>query len=74
MNLFKGLLFLHGHFATTEFAEDSRPDGRTEYGAATAAREFVPELGNRAASTRWFDRWARTRPARESVPTPEGCG
>lgn len=70
MNLFKGLLFLHGHFTTAEFAEDSR----TEYGAATAAREFVPELGNRAASARWFDRWARTSPASECEPTTEGCG
>ncbi|HEY0502419.1 MAG TPA: hypothetical protein VGD42_02895 [Lysobacter sp.] len=69
MNLFKGLLFLHGHFTTSEFAEDSKP----EYGAATADREFAPKLGNRAASARWFDRFGVT-PITECVPSPDGCG
>jgi len=70
MNLFKGLLFLHGHLTTTEFAEDSTP----QYGAATAARELAPELGNRAASAKWFNRWVRTTPVSECVPNAGGCG
>jgi len=49
MNIFKGLLFLHGHLTTDEFVDDDK-----HYGAATAAREFAPELGNRAASAKWF--------------------
>lgn len=49
LDLFKGLLFLHGHFATPEFLDDT-----PHFGAATAADDFAPPLGNAAASQRWF--------------------
>lgn len=51
MNLFKGLLFLHGHL-TTEHRADTT--ARLEYGARTAAAEIAPELGNRVLSRQWF--------------------
>ena len=49
MNLFKGLLFLEGHVTRPEFVDDE-----PRYGAATAIRDFGKELGNHAASERWF--------------------
>jgi hypothetical protein len=51
MNLFKGLLFLHGHLASDDRAEAT---SRLEYGAHTAADEIAPELGNRVLSRQWF--------------------
>ena len=51
MNLFKGLLYLQDQTAAPEFVDDE-----PHYGAATAVGKFGPELGNRAASERWFGR------------------
>ncbi|WP_159016934.1 hypothetical protein [Cognatiluteimonas profundi] len=51
MNLFKGLLFLHGHLTTVERTEAT---AREEYGARTAAAEIAPALGNRVLSRQWF--------------------
>ncbi len=56
MNMFKGLLFLHGHFTRPEDLDDAPVVGRIEYGAHTAAADFVRPLGNRAASAGRFGR------------------
>jgi hypothetical protein len=50
MNIFKGLLFLHGHVLDLDL--DDAP--RREYGARTAADEIAPPLGNRVLSREWF--------------------
>jgi hypothetical protein len=55
MNLFKGLMFLDGHFTRPEDLEEPR----AEYGAHTAATDFGPTLGNRAASASWLARQGR---------------
>ena len=55
MNLFKGLMFLDGHFTRPEDLEEPR----AEYGAHTAAADFGPTLGNRAASAGWLARQGR---------------
>lgn len=63
MNMFKGLLFLDGHFTRVEDL-DHAP--RAEYGARTAAADFAAPLGNRAASAAWFTR-VLGRPARAQI-------
>ena len=71
MNIFKGLLFLHGHIIDLE--QDDAP--RREYGARTAADEIAPPLGNRVLSREWFgttSTTARSLPAAECVVG--GCG
>ena len=55
MNMFKGLMFLDGHFTRPEDLEEAR----AEYGAHTAAADFGPTLGNRAASASWLARQGR---------------
>ena len=56
MNIYKGLLFLHGY--VSEFKPD---DGaRLEYGARTATDEIPPPLGNRVLSRQWFGTGAQT--------------
>jgi hypothetical protein len=52
MNLFKGLLFLHGHLTPDAARTQAAP--RLEFGAHTAAAEIAPELGNRVLSRQWF--------------------
>ncbi len=72
MNMFKGLLFLQGHFTRPEDLDDVPANGRTEYGAHTAANDFARPLGNRAASAAWFGRDPGTSPQvashRRSLP------
>lgn len=63
MNMFKGLLFLDGHFTRAEDLDDAP---RVEYGARTAAADFAAPLGNRAASAAWFTR-VLGRPARTQI-------
>ena len=48
MNIYKDLLFLHGHIL--------KPDdgARLEYGAHTATEEIAPPLGNRVLTRQWF--------------------
>lgn len=75
MNIFKGLLFLHGHVnpASIDDFIDAQP--RHRYGAGTAAQEIAPALGNRAASRRWFG--DNTEPASRFPETgcvAGGCG
>ena len=55
MNMFKGLMFLDGHFTRPEDLEEPR----AEYGAHTAAADFGRTLGNRAASASWLARQGR---------------
>lgn len=52
MNLFKGLMFLHGHFTRLEDLAETvvQPSEQGEEAGFGAA------LGNRAASRRWFAR------------------
>jgi hypothetical protein len=72
MNLFKGLLFLHGHLIT-----DERPDAtaRHEYGAHTAAAEIAPALGNRVLSRQWFGGGANDSDSLQEVGcVVGGCG
>ena len=71
MNIYKGLLFLHGY--VSEFKPD---DGaRLEYGARTATDEIAPPLGNRVLSRQWFGANAS---ARDALPdggcVVGGCG
>lgn len=54
MNIFKGLLFLHGYVNPADFADMLNVEPRRHFGAGTAAQEFVAPLGNRAESRRWF--------------------
>ena len=71
MNIYKGLLFLHGY--VSELKQDDA--ARLEYGARTAADELAPPLGNRVLSRRWFGPRAR---ASEQLPevgcVVGGCG
>ena len=75
MNIFKGLLFLHGHIDNVEFGDFTDVTVRRDYGAHTAARELAPPLGNQALSRRWFGAAAQSRP---QVPDAGcivgGCG
>ncbi len=50
MNIYKGLLFLHGYVSELKPEDVARP----EYGARTATDEIAPPLGNRVLSRRWF--------------------
>ena len=54
MNIFKGLLFLHGYVDPADYQAERDALVRRQFGAGTAASEFVPPLGNRAASRRAF--------------------
>jgi hypothetical protein len=54
MNIFKGLLFLHGYINPADYQAELDDPLRRQFGARTAASEFVPPLGNRAASRRAF--------------------
>ena len=75
MNIFKGLLFLHGYANPADYQAELDDQVRRQFGARTAARDFVPPLGNRAAADRAF----RTLSNR-AVQLPEtgcvagGCG
>lgn len=54
MNIFKGLLFLHGYANPADYQAELDDQLRRQFGARTAARDFVAPLGNRAASERRF--------------------
>ena len=75
MNIFKGLLFLHGYANPADYQAELDDQVRQQFGAGTAARDFAAPLGNRAAS----ERALRTSSAR-AVRLPEagcvagGCG
>jgi hypothetical protein len=75
MNIFKGLLFLHGYANPADYQAELDDQVRRQFGAGTAASEFVAPLGNRAASQRTF----RT-PSHRAAPLPDagcvvgGCG
>jgi hypothetical protein len=65
MNIFKGLLFLHGHINPADYADFADGEPRREYGARTAADDLAAPLGNRAASSSWL--------GRAGAETPQGC-
>ena len=75
MNIFKGLLFLHGYINPADYQAELDDQIRRQFGAATAASEFVPPLGNRVAAQRAFG-----TSSRQMAPLPEagcvagGCG
>lgn len=77
MDIFKGLLFLHGHINPADAADFIEPaaQARREYGARTAATDLAPPLGNRGLSRQWFG-----RESRDPAPLPPvgcvagGCG
>jgi hypothetical protein len=54
MNIFKGLLFLHGYTSPADYRAELDDQIRRQFGARTAAGDFVAPLGNRAASARSF--------------------
>lgn len=67
MNQFQGLMFLQGYFTRPADLEPAR----TQYGARTAANDFAPALGNRAAAEAWLARGGReptAAPAPNAVP------
>lgn len=55
MNQFKGPMFLQAHYTQA----DASDTARTQYGARTAANDFAPALGNRAAAAPWRSRAGR---------------
>jgi hypothetical protein len=71
MNIYKGLLFLHGY--VTDVPQDE--PARREYGARTAADDIAPPLGNRVLSRQWFGAGAE---AADKLPevgcVVGGCG
>ena len=77
MDIFKGLLFFHGHLTTLDAGDyaDTPVLARRQYGAHTAADDFAPPLGNRVVS-RGGSRVAT--PARQRLPelgcVAGGCG
>jgi len=71
MNIFKGLLFLHGY--ATDLTQDDA--ARLEYGARTAAAEIAPPLGNRVLSRQWFGAGAQaSHQLPEAGCVVGGCG
>ncbi|MFL6592784.1 MAG: hypothetical protein ACJ8GK_08785 [Luteimonas sp.] len=69
MNIFKGLLFLHGYANPADYQAELDDQVRRQFGAGTAARDFGAPLGNRAASERAF----RTPSARALQRPDAGC-
>jgi hypothetical protein len=75
MNLFKGLLFLHGYVTPTQFADfTDPPQARREYGAHTVADDLAAPLGNAVASQRWFGTPSPVVPAAQAGCLAGGCG
>jgi len=75
MNIFKGLLFLQGYINPADYQAELDDQIRRQFGAATAASEFVPPLGNRAASRRAFGgRSDRAVQLPEAGCVAGGCG
>ena len=76
MNIFKGLLFLHGYTNPADYQAELEDQIRRQFGAATAAKEFQRPLGNAAASRRRFA--TGSTPAIARLPEPGcvagGCG
>ena len=71
MNIYQGLLFLHGY--VTDLPRDAT--ARLAYGARTAADEVAPPLGNRVLSRRWFGAGAKAADALPDVGcVVGGCG
>ena len=70
MNIFKGLLFLHGYVNPADYQAELDDQIRRQFGARTAATEFVPPLGNGAQSQRRFG----ATPATEAGCVAGGCG
>lgn len=71
MNIFKGLLFLHGYLTPVDRVEES---SRPEYGAHTAADDLAPPLGNRVLSRQWFGDSANDGHPPEVGCVVGGCG
>jgi hypothetical protein len=69
MNIFKGLLFMHGHVNPANVDDFIGAQARLRYGASTAADEVAPPLGNRAASQSWL----RLDPAPANRFPEAGC-
>ena len=69
MNIFKGLLFLHGHVTAADTDDGSGAGRRDRYGASTAADDLAPPLGNRAASRQWLG----GNPPPANRPPAAGC-
>ena len=69
MNIFKGLLFMHGHVNPASVDDFIGDQARLHYGASTAADEVAPPLGNRAASQSWL----RLDPAPANRFPEAGC-
>lgn len=74
MNIYKELLFLHGHVNPASVASFNAQAPRFHYGARTAANDIAPELGNRAVSRRRFGGTAKTVPKSPEAGCIAGCG
>jgi hypothetical protein len=66
MNLFKGLLFLEGHFSDTTFLTE---DFGEHYGAQAAAQRMFAERWSESSGKRRHD----VAPSGDA-PSPAGCG
>lgn len=69
-SMFKGLMFLHGHFIRPD---DLAETPRKQYGARTAAAEFGRPLGNRAASAAWFGRGGAPQSEHGNTDAAQPC-
>jgi len=64
MNIYKNLMFLHGHFVDPRDADE-------EPAAAAAAPAPAPRARAQPAAPRWWSAFARTP---ESAQRADGCG
>ena len=74
MNIFKGLLFLHGYANPADYQAELDDQVRRQFGARTADRDFVAPLGNQAASRRRFGAPAIAASLPEAGCVAGGCG
>jgi hypothetical protein len=74
MNIFKGLLFLHGYVNPADYEAELDDKVRRQFGARTADRDFVAPLGNQAASRRRFGTPSQALHAPQAGCVAGGCG
>ncbi|MGH8078320.1 MAG: hypothetical protein ACREPE_13475 [Lysobacter sp.] len=70
MNIFKGMLYLHGYLTQPDVSDGPR----RHFGADTAAADFVAPLGNQAASAAWFGETDAPHPSSDIGCVAGGCG
>ena len=76
MNIFKGLLFLHGYINPADYQAELDDQIRHQFGAASVGNELARPLGNGAESRRRFGPAANVAATRlpEAGCVTGGCG